>query len=459
MTSQGEKDEPRVYELQAMTELRFEVGWSQSAITVTLTSGKAEVFGVELPPNNPMQFPPGSITAIYTWHGCILSLSGPQSKVEYIATETVMTQWMQLHIDLESRRRQANDSGLEGPRIIIVGQEDSGKTSLAKTLIAWALKLQHQPILVDLDPKNGTIVMPTCIGAMAVDRMESNTLTQLSLVTSPPLIYHYGEEEFNVTDIEDIKSMFSTIAESVDARAEHDEVVNASGCIIDTQRWTEQLAPLLLSHALDVFRINKVVVIGNERLYSEIGQQLKQSHPVVELIRLPKSGGVVDRDVSYRRKWQMQRVREYFYGNKNVELSPMTTGVGFNDTQVRRYGKVTKQSAPVSALPLGTFDEKSADSQQRQLLQINAGPSLLHSILSVSTMDLPPPVPSNLTLSNDKAEEQAQNELQLLTTNITGFVYVSDVDEKKKKLIVLSPKPGRVPRKYMLMGSLRWAET
>jgi polyribonucleotide 5'-hydroxyl-kinase len=37
--------------------------------------------------------------------------------------------------------------------------------------------------------------------------------------------------------------------------------------------------------------------------------------------------------------------------------------------------------------------------------------------------------------------------------------YRSDVDEDKGKVTILSPSPGRLPKKYLLMGSFKWMES
>lgn len=40
-----------------------------------------------------------------------------------------------------------------GPKVLVVGPSDSGKTSLVKILAAYALKLGRHPLLVNLDPR------------------------------------------------------------------------------------------------------------------------------------------------------------------------------------------------------------------------------------------------------------------------------------------------------------------
>ena len=41
--------------------------------------------------------------------------------------------------------------------------------------------------------------------------------------------------------------------------------------------------------------------------------------------------------------------------------------------------------------------------------------------------------------------------------SVIGFVYIAEVDEKKKKLRILAPLSGRLPRKAMIWG--KWPES
>ncbi|KAH6582049.1 hypothetical protein BASA60_002163, partial [Batrachochytrium salamandrivorans] len=56
-----------------------------------------------------------------------------------------------------------------------------------------------------------------------------------------------------------------------------------------------------------------ILVIGHERLYSDLLRE-HSSNPGMTVVKLDKSGDAVARDKDIRRKLQMQRVKEYFYG-------------------------------------------------------------------------------------------------------------------------------------------------
>lgn len=77
----------------------------------------------------------------------------------------------------------------QGPRVIIVGPTDSGKSSLSKMLLSWASKQSWKPTFVDLDIGQGSITIPGCIAAtpieMPIDPVEGIPLEM-------PLVYCFG---------------------------------------------------------------------------------------------------------------------------------------------------------------------------------------------------------------------------------------------------------------------------
>src|SRR5690242_1824603 len=117
----------REQDLPANTEYRFEVSFSRT-LTVRLRSGTAEYFGTELAPSTTYSFQ-GTKGAIYTWHGCKLELGG-EVESDYVAEETPMMSLANLHFALELLRdKSAASNGAEmGPRVLVVGAENAGKT-------------------------------------------------------------------------------------------------------------------------------------------------------------------------------------------------------------------------------------------------------------------------------------------------------------------------------------------
>ena len=63
--------------LKKESEIRCEVQ-ENSSLSVKLTAGSAEIFGVEMAPNKEYIFRDQNI-AIFTWYGCTLDISGDDS--------------------------------------------------------------------------------------------------------------------------------------------------------------------------------------------------------------------------------------------------------------------------------------------------------------------------------------------------------------------------------------------
>jgi polyribonucleotide 5'-hydroxyl-kinase len=119
-------------------------------------SGTAEIFGTEIVTELPYSFV-GTKAAIFTYHGATISVRGTPA-VAYVAEETPMLSYANLHFALEKIRQSAEDTQSNGPRVLILGSEDAGKTSLTKILVGYAVRQGRSPVLVGLDPKQVRIL-------------------------------------------------------------------------------------------------------------------------------------------------------------------------------------------------------------------------------------------------------------------------------------------------------------
>ena len=94
-----------------------------------------------------------------------------QPSTEYVSDETPMSAYGNVHLALEAMRVRALDkakssgsgnanaynadsSGVEPPRVLILGPENSGKTTLAKILLNYATRTAQNrcPMFVNVDP-------------------------------------------------------------------------------------------------------------------------------------------------------------------------------------------------------------------------------------------------------------------------------------------------------------------
>jgi polyribonucleotide 5'-hydroxyl-kinase len=229
---------PRYHNLNPETEFRFECAFN-SELTIKLISGTAELFGTELAPNTDYKFK-GTKAAIFTWQGCRLEIIGA-TEGEYVAEETPMAQYVNTHFALENARVASQHHKGMGPRVLVVGPENSGKTSLIKMLTAYAVKSGRQPVVVNLDPQQALLSVP---GALTASTFASLLDVEEGWGSSPisgpssvpvkmPLCYQYGCQTAE-ENVKLYRALVTRLALAVTSRLEADQDVKASGCFIDT---------------------------------------------------------------------------------------------------------------------------------------------------------------------------------------------------------------------------------
>jgi polyribonucleotide 5'-hydroxyl-kinase len=103
-------------EIRKECELRWEIP-DGSWLYVKLVSGTAEVFGVEMAPNQEYAFNHCNI-AVYTWFGCKIKTWGDDSGV-YATDSTPMVSYVNTHVQLEARREVAFINKNSGPRVSV----------------------------------------------------------------------------------------------------------------------------------------------------------------------------------------------------------------------------------------------------------------------------------------------------------------------------------------------------
>jgi polyribonucleotide 5'-hydroxyl-kinase len=149
----------------------------------------------------------------------------------------------------------------------------------------------------------------------------------------------------------------------------------------------------------------------------------------------------------------LQRVKEYFYGTLKNDLTPFSQTVSFTDIIVRRA--MEGSIAPSSTLPIGM----EANPNETKFVKVESGDILLHSVLAVSYTPLAGSVDPKDPTATPKLYTPEEEVEALLTTNICGFIYVSEVDDNKRKMTILSPNPGRLPKTFYIVGALKWLDS
>ncbi|XP_052861487.1 protein CLP1 homolog [Anopheles cruzii] len=411
------------YKLEPDSELRFEIENKNEKVAVVLLNGQAELFGTELVVKKPYEFFTGAKVAIFTYHGCTIELRG-KPDVAYVAKETPMVMYLNANSALEHLRKKAEQQDAQGPIVMVVGPMDVGKTTLCRIFLNYAVRLGRRPIYVDLDVGQGGIAIPGTIGALLVERPSpvADGFSQQA-----PLVYHYGHNSpsGNKTFYD---VLISKLAETTLERLQANKKAKSSGMIINTCGWVKGSGYSHILHTVTAFEVTAIFVLDQERLYNELLRDVKRN---VQVVFLPKSGGVVERTRSQRTESRDQRIREYFYGSK-MPLFPHSFDVKFGDIKIFKVGS---PPLPDSCLPLGM----KAEDNYTKLVAVLPGPQLLHHILAVSF-----------------AENTDENVIQ---TNVAGFICVTNVNMEKQVLTVLSPQPRPLPQTILLVSDLQFMDS
>lgn len=391
--------------------------WGKS-VFVTLRGGQAEIFGTHLELAERVCLT-GMKAAIFTWTGCSLEIEG-QPDVIYESDDTPMQSYLNIHETLEGKRRAAADAKTQGPRVLIAGPTDAGKSTLSKILINYAVRCGWAPTLIDLDIGQGSVTVPGCIAATSI---EAPIDVEDGPPVDAPLVYYCGltspSENSNL-----YRHLVERMAAVLEARATSDSN-SAAGMFMNSMGWIEDLGYELLVHSAKALHVDVILVLSSDRLASQLSNEFKGEN--IEIVKLPKSGGVVTRSKELRQRARKARVEDYFYGSMK-ELSPASQTAKIDDLFVYKVGGGYK--APASALPIGA----TSVADPLKLTRVTQYNDLLCSLLAVShapTADL------------------------LLSMNVAGFIYVQDVDLTNKTVTYLAPRAGLLPGKFLLAGSFK----
>lgn len=408
--------EEKDIDLQPGQELRIEVNFEQT-LFITLDAGKAEIFGQELPVGTQRRFPGPDKFAIFTWHGCRIKVSGEYTALYVSTTETPMSTYLFAHGTINRIRNECVRDRRLGPRILVSGGANSGKTTLCKILLNYALKCGWRPILCELDVTNNNLFLPGCISAASYYQNRWDTA----------LSYFFGHTNISTHSIL-FKSLLSEMASAVRQRQEKElqyckenfkdsyspsKNMYASGCIIDFPPLLDlNMSEDIMNHIIDVFQCDLVLVIDQERLLSNLRRR------GMEALQLTKSGGVVPLESEYKVRLQYHFINNYF---ANFQMHQVT--LIFSDISLY---KISTSSTPVTALTFG-------ESPTLEGLTVNkvapTQDALMNSIVGVL------------------------NTSDIIKATISGVVHVFEVDEANQFIKVLSP--GELPSRSFILGSLK----
>ncbi|KAF1969661.1 Clp1-domain-containing protein [Bimuria novae-zelandiae CBS 107.79] len=433
----------RHQDLAAQTEYRFEVNF-QRQLTIKLVNGTAEYFGTELAPATTYTFQ-GAKGAIFTWHGCKIEIGG-EAESEYVAEETQMMPAMNAHFAFEAQRDRAVQTRDAGPRVLVVGPENAGKTSLVKILTSYAVKSGRQPMVINLDPKQGMLSVPGSFTAAAfssiIDIEEGWGSSPMSgpspVPVKMPLVYHYGLKDPEEGRV--FRPLVTRMALAVTSRLEEDPASKQAGFIIDSPGSMSQGKAGVyenIEHIISEFSVNVVFVIGSERLYSDLSRKYahRPNEDPTHIIRLDKSGGCVDRSEEYMKALRHAQIRAYFFGHGDAALAPHSQSATFDELNIFKIAEETGRDFSGGH----HIDNPYGNASDAEIYErITPSNMVVNKLLAVTTA----------------AATEGHGAIR--DASVRGYMYVADADEAKKRVKLLSPQPGQVPASAIVMGS--WPE-
>lgn len=409
------------YKLDPFCELRIEVD-SGAELEVELLDGKAEVFGTELVKGKKYTFVPSSKLAVFSWQGCGVKTTG-KTEMSYVAKETPMVMYLNLHGALEQMRQRAELDISRGPRIMVVGPTDVGKSTLCQLLLNYAVRIGRAPLFVDIDVGQSMISIPGTIAAAVIER-PTDVEDGFSQIAAP-LVYHFGHSSPN-ENLALYNLLISRMAQVIQTKCETNKKISCSGVVINTSGWVRGGGYQSLVHTAGAFEVDIIVVLDQERLYNELVRDMPD---FVKVIVIPKSGGVVERNAHSRNESRDSKIREYFYGLSN-SFFPHSFEVKFSDIKIYKIGGPT---LPDSCLPLGM---KPQDSKTK-IVPVQPSVGLMHHVMSLSS-----------ALTPDK----------LVEVNVLGFLVITNVDTERQMFTILAPAPRPLPRNFLLQMEIQFLD-
>jgi len=334
-------------------------------------------------------------------------------------------------------------------------------------------------MIVNVDPNEGgwtvpgtisacpiTMPIPTSSPANPLGSTATTAPTALTTSALLPLVFWYGHADTK-RNTQLYERLLADLGEAVRVRFKADPMTRVAGLFLDTPASfatsTGDNKFSLVQTCVEAFDINVILVVGHEKLSVEMQRLFGSSASSrnILVLKIPKSGGVVELDHAYRQRVHAYQQRAYFYGHSvqlprnlsataatlggeaslELGLSPYSSVVGFDDITIYRVGGETM--APSSALPIGASRTVS------EMLPVRVDPSQRSSGLFNALLALlaPGPVPA-AELSNE----------QILDLDVVGFVLVSSIDMANRKMTILSPNPGSLAGRVAIVGSFEWQD-
>ncbi|KAK0393448.1 hypothetical protein QR680_000216 [Steinernema hermaphroditum] len=397
------------FTLKEDNELRFDV--VSEDVAIELCSGRAEVFGTELKQNEKYVFLPGMRVAVFSWTGATIEISGSASNAYVAESNHPMILYLNTHEGMEQIRVKARadlTGKTRGPRTMVVGPTDVGKSTVCRILTNYAVRMGHTPMYVDVDVGQGNVSVAGTIGALMIDR------------TADPVygfddrcakVFQFGDKSPG-TNIPLYDRLVEELAKMVNKECEDSPQIDKSGIIINTCGWVNGAGYKSLVNVAESFEVDIVVVLDHERLFTELKRDLPS---FVKIVHHPKSGGVEARSPAIRSANRTKSFHKYFYGTRQISYNPFRIVISFDDLIIAKIGT---ERLPESCMPHGM---KTTD-HRMMVVRIEPSAKLVNHVVAIT---------EGFTVVDQS----------LLSAVAIGFIVIVDVSVENRQLSITCPQP------------------
>lgn len=444
------------FELEPRQELTFKVG--EEPIKLELRRGLAEIYGAEMLREKTYTFPRNSKSAVFTYHGATIEMTGTPLKYHISKNCEHMTCYLRIHQDLERKRDEAEQINIhpttpqeneetevkkvdlsKSPICIVCEPMDArnvGKSTLCRILLNYAARRGRAPIFVDLDPDQGHIGLPGSVGALSI---ESPIDIETGLVLRSSMLMHFGHLNHSADGDSrsglHYKAVVENMAKIVHSKLEQDKKSFHSGLIINTSSWSDSNDYKLLVDACKAFKANMVLVMDDEVLQDDLQNSLADSETPVSVLNVPKTVEIYKSKAAEIVELRYSRIREYFYGTPYESYNPMTSELKFSILKRLIYRVGNALMLPDSLMPLGT---KAQDNQIEVSHYDCSASDLLHHILAIS---------------HCKLDDVVEDPTCVLRNNLMGFICITSSRNDGEMVSILTPQKLPNPMDHVLLHS------
>lgn len=452
--------------LNQLHELRIQITSDQSLVTVTLLNGSCESFGTNMVQTLTYELgTPGSYS-FFTWSGCELEIIGTPHLL-YTTNDTSFPIIANINHELEKDRRHSDNNNIAGPSVLCLGRQETGKTSILRTLCHYSLRTGWNPTYIDINPASNNLSIPGTITATPIEmQSKPKHLNKFSHIT--PLVYFYGHTTIeNNTDLftQQCKSLskqieqrvlgeqmrgtdfpgYTSKSETLPIPAPLIPTTKHAGIFIDTPAELCTMANNIniIESICTAFHVNLILVVDDEPLHAKLIQYkpFTTLNNGIAISRIPKLLGAVTQTEEQRLWAQKAQIQAYFYGKKS-QYTPFSDSISLTTTSI--YSTAPAMVVPLTALPLGTADDFHA----KLSLKLD---KLTYDELKPNTI---------MALSYGTSEDD------LATMPVAGFVHIQEIPHqndpvrKIREPILYCLFPNRAPPRHLtqfLLGSIAWS--